>query len=115
MLSLHVAQRDDGQLSTAEMVYSSSLTLPADLITPSSERIEHNAMDYSHRLKAHMQNVRTIKTRHNTAANKHYHRDPTPDTCSKIFLKKMNKTGPQDNYLDPSTSLPNQRSTLPSD
>ena len=38
MLSLHVAQRDDGQLSPAEMVYGSSLTLPADLITP-SERI----------------------------------------------------------------------------
>ena len=29
MVSLHVAQRDDGQLSPAEVVYGSSLTLPA--------------------------------------------------------------------------------------
>ena len=84
-----------------EVVYGSSLTLPANLITPSSERIKHNALDYSHRLKAHMQNVRPIFTRHNKAANKSYHRDPTLDTCSKIFLKKMNKMGLQDNYLGP--------------
>ena len=88
MLSLHVAQRDDGQPSPAEMVYGSSLTLPADLITPSSERIEHNALDYSNRLKAHMKNVRPIITHHNTATNKGYHRDPTLDTCSKILLEK---------------------------
>ena len=82
------------------MVYGSSLTLPADLITP-SERIEHNAFDYSHRLKAHMQNVCPIITRHHMATDKHYHRDLTLDTCSKIFLKKVNKTGLQDNYLGP--------------
>ena len=35
------------------------------------------------------------------ATNKHYRRDPTLDTCSKIFLKKMNKAGLQDNYLGP--------------
>ena len=93
MLSLHVTQRDDGQPSPAEVVYGCSLTLPADLITPSSERITHNALDYSHCLKAHMQNVRPIITHHNTAANKNYHCDPDLDTCSKIFLKKMNKTG----------------------
>ena len=100
MISLHVAQRDDGQPSPAEVVYGSSLTVPADLITPSLERITHNALDYSHRMKAHMQNVRPIITRHNTAANKSYHRDPDLDTCSKIFLIKMNKTGLQDNYRD---------------
>ena len=101
MLSLHVAQHDDGQPSLAEMVYGSSLTLPADLITPSSERIEHNTLDYPHRRKAHMQNVHPIISRHNTAADKSYHCDPNLDTCSKIFLKKMNKTGLQDNYLGP--------------
>ena len=74
MLSLHAAHRDDGQPSPAEVVYGSSLTLPADLITPSSERIEHNILYYSHRLKAHMQNVRPIVTCHNTALNKTYHR-----------------------------------------
>ena len=57
MLNLHVAQRDDGQPSPEEVVYGSSLTLPADLITPSSERIIHNTLDYSHHLKAHMKNV----------------------------------------------------------
>ena len=67
MLSLHVTQCDDGQPSPAEIVYGSSLTLPANLIVPSSERIQHNALDYSHRLKAHMQNVLPIITRHNTA------------------------------------------------
>ena len=51
MLSLHVAQRDDGQPSPAEVVYGSNLTLPDDLITPSSERIEYNTLDYSHRVK----------------------------------------------------------------
>ena len=101
MLSLHVAQHDDGQPSPAEVVYGSSLTLPADLITPSSECITHNAFDYSHCLKAHMQNVCPIITRHNTVANKNYHRDPDLDTCSKIFLKEMNKTGLQDNYQGP--------------
>ena len=101
MPSLHIAQRDDGQPSPAEVVYGSSLTLPADLITPSSERIEYNILDYSHRLKAHMQNVRPIVTRHNTALNKTYHRDPTLKTGKKIFLRKMNKTGLQDNYIEP--------------
>ena len=88
MLSLHVAQHDDGQPSPAEAVYGSSLTLPDDLITPSLKCITHNALDYSHRLKVHMQNVRPIITRHNTAANKRYHRDPDLVTSSKIFLKK---------------------------
>ena len=97
MISLHVTQRDDGQLSPAEVVYGSSLTLPADLITPSSERIEHNALDYLHCVKAHMQNVHPIMTRHNRRNNKDYHRDPALDNCTKVFLKKMNKTGLQDN------------------
>ena len=47
MLNLHVAQRDDGQPSPAEIVHGSSLTLPADLITPSTKRLQHNALDYS--------------------------------------------------------------------
>ena len=45
--------------------------------------------------------MRPIITRHNTAADKNCHRDPTLDTCSKIFLKKMNKMGLQYNYLGP--------------
>ena len=45
MLNLHIAQSDDGQPSPVEIVYGSSLTLPADLITPSSEKIEHNVLD----------------------------------------------------------------------
>ena len=98
MLNLHVAQRDDGQPSPAEVVYGSSLTLPADLITPSSERIQHNALDYSHHLKAHMQNAHPIITRHNTANNEIYQHDPVFDSCSKIYLKKINKTGLQDKY-----------------
>ena len=48
-----------------------------------------------------MQNVRPIITRHNTATNKTYHRDPILNSCKKIFLKKINKTGLQDNYLGP--------------
>ena len=99
MLSLQIAQRDDGQPSPAEIVYGSSLTLPADLITPSSEKIEYNALDYSHRKKEHMQSVHPIMTHHNTSASKNYPRDPALDTCSKVFLKKINKTGLQDNYL----------------
>ena len=101
MLNLHVAQRDDGQPSPAEVVYGSSLTLPADLITPSTERIQHNALDYSHRLKAHMQNVRHIITLHNTAKNKTYQHNPSLDSCSKVFLRKINKKGLQDNYIGP--------------
>ena len=99
MLNLHVSQRDDGQPSPAEVVYGSSLMLPAGLITLSTERIQHNAVDYSHLLKAHMQNVRPIITRHNTAKNKIYQHNPTLDSCSKVFLRKMNKTGLQDNYV----------------
>ena len=105
MLNLHVAQRDDGQPSPAELVYGSSLTLPADLITPSTEKIDHNVLDYSHRLKAHMHHVRPIITRHNIAKDKKYNMDPALQTCSRIFLRKMNKTGLQDNYLGPFTVL----------
>ena len=72
MLNLHVAQRDDGQLSPAEIIHGTSLTLPADLITPLSERMQDNTLDYSHRLKVHMQNVSPIITRHNTAKNTRY-------------------------------------------
>ena len=101
MLSLHVAQSDGGQPSPAEIVYGCSLILSADLITPSSERMQHNALVYSHRLKAHLQNERQIITRNNTTRDQKYQRDPTLNTCSKIFLKKMNKTGLQDNYMGP--------------
>ena len=48
-----------------------------------------------------MQNVRSIVTRHNTARDEKYHSDPTPDACSKIFLKRMNKTGLHDSYMGP--------------
>ena len=51
-----------------------------------------------------MQNVRPIITHHNKlnkAESKSSHRDPLLDTCSKIYLKKINKTGLQDNYLWP--------------
>ena len=104
MLNLHVAQCDDvlyqkSLPSPSEMVYGSSLTLPADLITPSSEKIEHNVLDYSNRLKAHMHNVRPIVTRHNTAKDKQYQRDPALESCKKIFLRNMNKTGLQDIYM----------------
>ena len=43
--------------------------------------------------------MRPIITCHNTAKDKKYQRDLAPKTCSKIFLKKMNKTGLQDNYM----------------
>ena len=100
-LNLHVAQCDDGQPSPAEIVYDSSLTLPADLIMPSTEKIEHNALDYSHRLKAHTHNVCPILTRHNTSKVKNYQWDLALESCSKIFLRKINKTGLQDNYMGP--------------
>ena len=82
-------------------MYGSSLTLPAYLVMPSPERIQHNALDNFHHLKAHMQNVSSIVIRHNMARDKKYHRDPTPDACSKIFLKRMNKTGLHANYTGP--------------
>ena len=67
----------------------------------STEDIIHNTLDYSHRLKAHMQNVRPIETRHNVAHNKNYHLDPALQTAKKILLRRINKTGFQDNYEGP--------------
>ena len=36
-----------------------------------------------------------------TAKDKMYQQDPALESCSKIFLKKMNKTGLQDSYMRP--------------
>ena len=71
MLSIRCAMRDDGQLAPSEMVHGSSLTLPADLLVPSSENIVHNEADYSHRLRKYMQEQRQIQTTHNVRANPH--------------------------------------------
>lgn len=38
MLNLHVALRDDGQPSPAEIVYGISLTMPVDLVVKSNDR-----------------------------------------------------------------------------
>ena len=46
-----------------------------------------------------MHNVRPILTGHNTAKDKKYQRDPALESYKKIFLRKMNKTGLQDNYM----------------
>ena len=45
-----------------------------------------------------MHNVRPIETRHNVAHNKNYHLDPELQTAKKILLRRINKTGLQDNY-----------------
>ena len=76
MLNLHVAQRDDGQPSPAEIIYGSSLTLPGDLITLKSEKIERNVLEDFHHLKVHMHHVRPILTHYNTAKEKKYQLDP---------------------------------------
>ena len=100
MLNLHVALRY-GQPSPAEIVYFTSLTLPIDLVMKSTEDIIHNTLDYSHHLKAHKHNVCPIETRHNAAHNKNYHLDPALQTARKILLRRINKTGLQDNYEGP--------------
>ena len=42
-----------------------------------------------------------IETRHNVAHNKNYHLDPALQTTKKILLRRINKTGLQDNYEGP--------------
>ena len=55
MLNLHVALRDEP--SPSEIVYGSSLTLPADhrvdLVIKNDKHIIHNPADFSHCLKVH--------------------------------------------------------------
>ena len=48
-----------------------------------------------------MNNVRPTETRNNVAHNKNYHLDPALETAKKIPLRRINKTGLQDNYEGP--------------
>ena len=99
--NLHVALRDDGRPSPAEIVYATSLSLPIDLVTKSTEHIIHSTLDYSHRLKAHIHNVHPIERRHKVAHSMNYHLDQALQTAKKILLRRINYTDLQDNYEGP--------------
>ena len=89
MLTLHVTLHDDGQLSIAEIVYSTSQTLPVDLVVKNNGKIIHNPCDYSHCLKAHMHYVRVqpMKITYNVARNKNNQLDLALQTTKKILLR----------------------------
>ena len=71
MLNLRVAMHDDGQLSPAEIVYDTPLTLPADLSVPAAVHHKYNPADYADRLRDHMQQVKPVLTKNNVS-NKPY-------------------------------------------
>ena len=83
------------------MVYGTSLTLPADLLVPSTENVMHNAADYSHQLKAYMQEQRPIQTAHNVGANQYNYVDSSLLTCEKVLVRNENRRGLQANYKGP--------------
>ena len=101
MLSLRCALRDDGQPAPVEVVYGTPLTLPADLLVPSTERIQHDVTNYSHRLKSYMNAVRPIQTSHNTSSSSKSYVDHCLQTSEKVLIKNETKRGLQPNYKGP--------------
>ena len=101
ILSIQCAMRDDGQLAPSEIVYGSSLTLPADLLVPSSGNIVHNEADYSHRFRKYMQEQRPIQRTHNVRANPYSYVESALLTCEKVLIRNKNKRGLQANYSRP--------------
>ena len=102
MLNLRVAVRNDEQPSLSELVYSTPLTLPGDLITPSDVHEYPRCADYSDQLREHMENICPIVTKYHTKRGEDgSYVDPRLKTCSCVLLKRMNKHSLQKNYTGP--------------
>lgn len=84
LLGIRTAVKEDIKCTTAEMVYGTTLALPADMIDPTNKLAASDSMDFVARLKRHMAQLCPALTRP-TRRQTHIHKDL--ETCTHVWIR----------------------------
>ena len=91
--------RDDGQPSSAKILYGASLKLPQDLLVEQPTQNFLNPRDYASRLMQHMRDLKPIQTRHNRTCKSYVNKNLK--NSSMVFVRNNAKKGLSPNYKGP--------------
>lgn len=83
LLSLRTTPKADLNATAAEMVFGTTLSLPNDLVSPSTDTI-CDPTSYVSRLKQHMSNLHPVKSR---PVTKRGHIDKGLSTCTHVWVR----------------------------
>ncbi|UYV80483.1 hypothetical protein LAZ67_19000293 [Cordylochernes scorpioides] len=85
LLGIRTSYKEDLKCTAAEMVFGTTLNLPADLLT-NSEFKNPDPSNFATQLKNYMSRIRPQPTRQTNQNNIFSHKDL--DTCSHVFVRK---------------------------
>ncbi|UYV73466.1 hypothetical protein LAZ67_10003518 [Cordylochernes scorpioides] len=85
LLGIRTSYKEDLKCTAAEMVFGTTLNLPADLLT-NSEFKNPDPSNFATQLKNYMNRIRPQPTRRTNQNNIFSHKDL--DTCSHVFVRK---------------------------
>ncbi|UYV76785.1 hypothetical protein LAZ67_14002014 [Cordylochernes scorpioides] len=85
LLGIRTSYKEDLKCTAAEMVFGTTLNLPADLLT-NSEFKSPDPSNFATQLKNYMSRIRPQPTRRTNQNNIFSHKDL--DTCSHVFVRK---------------------------
>ncbi|UYV70460.1 hypothetical protein LAZ67_7003079 [Cordylochernes scorpioides] len=85
LLGIRTSYKEDLKCTAAEMVFGTTLNLPADLLT-NSEFKNPDPSNFATQLKNYMSRIRPQPTRRTNQNNIFSHKDL--DTCSHVFVRK---------------------------
>ncbi|UYV84957.1 hypothetical protein LAZ67_X004114 [Cordylochernes scorpioides] len=97
LLGIRTSYKEDLKCTAAEMVFGTTLNLPADLLT-NSEFKSPDPSNFATQLKTYMSRIRPQPTRRTNQNNIFSHKDL--DTCSHVFISK--------DFVNRASSPPNE-------
>jgi transposase InsO family protein len=111
LLGIRSTIKEDLKASSAEMVYGTTLTLPADLVDCSSAVPGSDSIDFVANLRRRMTAMRTAISR--PASHPVQHIPPALATCDYVFVRTDSHRGPlQRPYTGPYKVLAHGRHTI---
>ena len=85
LLGVRTALREDTQSTAAEMVYGTTLRLPGEFFTSSSDSTPADPLDFVSQLKVRMQQIRPSPSRSTHARTSHVSDELS--TCTHVFVR----------------------------
>jgi len=98
LLATRNAINTDTEVSPAQSVYGTELSLPSDLLLPYVQKEETNVGDYTKELIRSMQFVPAVSSRNNEPAS---HLDKNLINATHVLVRNETKKGLQPNYKGP--------------
>ena len=84
LLGIRTTVKEDIGCTPAELVYGTTLTLPGQMVTPTSPVSMPDASNYIHRLHQYMSNIAPVNTRSQSVSS---HIPSELSSCSHVFVR----------------------------